>query len=177
MRRILCSGLLIVFIASCKRAEPAVYLIPQDYNGVVAVVYSQKIGSEEKIVNGRRQFIIPKNGILFTQMGFSDGGRNDLFLIKTVSGYDTLKSYLPNKDTTGKKFGGDYYKIYTNDSNQVAVNFRQIINLSLPSKQSGKSCNFEYELITIGRAATLNDSTGKIFAERLDIYLQDSICN
>jgi hypothetical protein len=160
----------------CKRAQPAVYLIPQNYEGVIAVVYSQKASSDGKIINGRRQFIIPDNGILLTQFDYSEGWRNDIFLVKRLDGYDTLKNYLPNKDTTGRKFGGDYYSSYTNDDNEMAINLRQKINFSSASNQSGKPCNFEYELITIGKASILNDSAGKLFVTRLGKYLLDSVC-
>jgi hypothetical protein len=173
---IVCLALSLFAAWGCKRAQPAVYLIPGNYEGVIAVVYGQKTGTEGKIINGKRQFIIPDNGILLTQFDYSEGGRNDLFLVKKLDGYDTLKNYLPNKDTTGRKFGGNYYSFYTSDSNEVAVNYRQIINFGSASSHGGKPCNFEYELTTIGKASTLNDSAGKLFITNLDKYLQDSVC-
>jgi hypothetical protein len=100
--------------------------------------------------------------------------------MKTEKGYDTLKMYLPNKDTTRKKFDEAYYKNYSSDSNEVAVNYRQIFNPTFNKFDSlGKkvgSCSFQYELITIGKASVLSDSAGKIFIEKLDEYLQNSFC-
>lgn len=159
---------------SCKDATPATYYLPKNFHGVFAVVYSQKQG-DDKVVNGRRQFYIPANRILLTSANFSNGWRDDLFLIKSENGYDTLKTYLPNKDTTGKKFDEMYYNMYTNDINAVAVNFRQIVN-SVPINTNNDGCKFEYELITVGKAAALNDSLGKIFKANLDKYLEETLC-
>jgi hypothetical protein len=162
-------------MGSCNdNAIPATYYLPEDFQGVFAVVYSQKQGSE-KIVDGRRQFDVSPNRIVLTSANFSDGWRDDVFLLKTKNGYDTLKMYLPNKDTTRIKFDELYYKMYTNDINDIAVNFRQIIN-SVPINNTYDECKFEYELITIGRASTLNDSIGKVFKTNLDKYLEDTLC-
>lgn len=167
-------GIWMVFsFSSCKDAEPATYYLPEGYEGIFAVVYSQRIGEEKTIRDGRRQFFVPSNGVLLTQFDFSDGGRDDLFLIKTPNGYDTLKNYIPNQPVRDRKFDSEFYKKNTTDSSQVAVNFRQIVNTA----SVNNFCSFEYELITIGRASTLNDSLGKSFSKRLDKYLQDSVCN
>lgn len=176
---LLWSNFLFVFLSSCQNAEPATYYLPKNFEGVFAVVYSQ---SQEpyKIIEGRRQFYIPKNGILITKAKFSDGWRDDIFLMSSDKGYDTLKMYMPNKDTVKGKFDRAYYENYTNDSNIVAVNFRQIVNptfnrFDLSGNKVG-SCKFEYELITIGKATSLNDSIGKVFIVQLDKYLQATFC-
>ncbi len=127
MRIIFWSMLLIVVFNSCQNAEPATYYLPKNFEGVFAVVYSQNQGSGE-MIKGRHQFYIPENCILLTKAKFSDGWRDDMFLMPLGKGYDTLKMYMPNKYTTGKKFDAAYYKNYTDDSNQIAVNFRQIVN-------------------------------------------------
>lgn len=164
---------MILSFNSCKDAEPTTYYLPERYEGVFAVVYFQRKGEEKIKRDGRRQFFIPSNGILLTHFDFSDGERDDLFLIKTSDGYDTLKNYIANQPVRDRKFDSEFYKKYTTDSSKVAVNFRQIVNAA----SVNNLCSFEYELITIGRATKLNDSLGKSFSERLDKYLQDSVCN
>lgn len=161
-------------INGCKEAMPATYYLPKNFEGVFAVVYSQKNGTD-KVLNGRLEFIVPESRILLTSASFSDGWRNDLFLMKTDNGYDTLKMFLPNMDKSGKLFDKDYYRMYTSDTNKIAVNFRQIVN-SVPINNSKPECYFKYELITIGRAEYLNDSLGKIFKENLEKYLEKNIC-
>lgn len=171
---------LLLSLNSCYNAEPATYYLPGNFEGVFAVVYDQEKGLDDKIVNGRHQFYIPLNGILLTKAKFSDGWRDDLFLIKSDQGYDTLMMYLPNINTTGRKFDGNHFKAYTNDSNEVAVNFRQIVNSTFdqPNLSGNKvnSCNFQYELNTIGKSAKLSDSAGENFIQKLDKFLRDTIC-
>jgi hypothetical protein len=179
----MCLAILILStVNSCtQQAEPATYFLPQHFEGVFAVVYNQEHGMSKMSNKGRRQFIIPGNGILVTQFSFSDGSRRDIFLMRTNEGYDTLKYYLPDKDTTGKRFDEAYYNGYTKSADEYAVNFRQIqkptFNKFNTAGDKIGSCSFEYELITIGRANSLNDSTGKAFIERLDRYLQETFCN
>ena len=57
---------------------------------------------------------------------FQNGWRDDSFLQNTLDGYKTLKSYLPNMDTTGKKFDQKYYEDYSDDPNKPLIDFRQI---------------------------------------------------
>lgn len=177
--KIIVSMLFLAFLISCQNAEPATYYLPKNFEGVFAIVYSQKTGSD-KVINGRHQFYIPENGILLTKIEFSDGWRDDIFLMNSNNGYDTLKMYLANKDTSGKKFDEAYYKNYTSDPNEIAVNLRQIVNptfnkFDLFGNEIG-SCSFQYELITIGKAASLNDFAGKAFVEKLDKYLKENFC-
>src|SRR5574343_575471 len=166
MKTIFWLVLIINLMNSCKEAKPATYYLPKGFEGVFVIVYSQS-GEDDIVKDGRRQFYIPDNRILLTSADFSDGWRNDLFLIKSENGYDTLKMFLPNMDTSGKKFDKEYYEMYTSDINSVAVNFRQIIN-SVPINNENSKCKFEYELITVGRAANLNDTLGIKFKNNLD---------
>jgi hypothetical protein len=181
MNRII--GLLFMGIGliSCRNAKPTVYFIPKNYEGVFAVVYNQILGTDiPDDPLGRRVFIIPENGILITKAAFSDGLRDDSFLQNTDSGYKTLKIYLPNKDTSGKKFGKTYYEEFSNDPNIPLINFRQVAEQTFNSyDKSGKktgSCTFEYELITVGRASILRDSLGNIFKAKLENYLKTEFC-
>ena len=162
----------VIFYGCNYNAMPVTYVLPINFEGLIAIVYSQKNGSR-KIIDGRLQIEIPSNGIVLTSADFSDGWRDDIFVIKSKYGYDTLKFYLPNKDTTGNMFDKDYYKIYTKDGNICSVNFRQLIS-SVPI--NGKGCHFSYELIAIGRASSLNDTIGDRFKIKLENYLMDTLC-
>jgi hypothetical protein len=116
MNRIICLLFIGIGFASCKNAKPAVYFIPKNYEGVFAVVYDQIQGTDvPDDPLGRRAFIIPEDGILISKAPFSDGLRDDSFLQNTDSGYKTLKTYMPNKDTSGKKFDKTYYEEFSND--------------------------------------------------------------
>lgn len=179
MKTLFFSLLLIIFFIGCQDAEPATYYLSKGFEGVFAVVYSQNMGFD-KFKNGRHQFYIPTNCILLTKYNFSDGGRDDIFLMPLNDGFDTLKNYMPNKNTTGKQFDSTYYKSHTSDSNEIAVNHRQIISstfnkFDLDGNKIG-DCSFQYELITIGKATFLNDSIGKAFKIKLENYLQEKLC-
>ena len=55
------------FFFSCDQAEPEDYLIPKGYKGRVNIIFNQKRGVPPKYENGKRVYVIPRNGILLTQ--------------------------------------------------------------------------------------------------------------
>src|ERR1044071_1922085 len=58
----------ILFFNSCRRkAEPELFLIPDNYEGVVTVLFNREDGQKEKYVDNRRLYDIPQNGILLTK--------------------------------------------------------------------------------------------------------------
>jgi hypothetical protein len=173
------AALFVFCTSSCHDADHAMYVIPQHFEGVAAVIYSQKKGTPAEFQNGIRVYRIPDSGILITQFDFQDGNRDDLFLMKDKNGYDTLKEYLP-----GKPFEGSNYTIgsrSTHDTSQIAVNFRQVITYYPQFFKKDQTHNldssFKYELITIGRASTLKDDSMKAFSKHLDTLLYDSFAH
>jgi len=170
-------SLILLSNISCGNADPAVYFIPKKFEGVFSVVYSQRKGNPKEYQYGRRVYRIPSNGILLTQFGFQGGNRQDLFLVKTNDGYDTLKDFLPKRT-----FAHSQYKIGSNlttDTSELAVNFRQVITYYPKFFDSDQAhhldSSFKYELITIGKASRLSDDSLKGFAKRLEKFLRDSL--
>lgn len=166
-------------LTSCNNAEPATYFLPENFEGLFTVIYSQKFGQPKEYKNDRRIYRIPSSGILMTQFDFQDGNRNDLFLIKSSRGYDTLKEFLPAKPFKGTNI--TLSRNFTHDTSEIAINFRQIITYYPKYFDSDQKhnldSNFAYELITIGKASTLKDDSLKKFSDRVVKFLQDSLRN
>ena len=71
--------LTIVFIlqCSCQNRESEIFILPENYNGYVLVIFNQKDGEEPKYFEGKRLYIIPDNGILKTQFEAEYGSKFD----------------------------------------------------------------------------------------------------
>lgn len=171
--------LFILGITSCNTAEPATYFLPENFEGMFTVIYSQKFGKLKEYENGRRIYRIPGSGILMTQFDFQDGDRDDLFLIKNSRGYDTLHEFLPAELFKGTNIRTT--RNITHDTLEIAINFRQVItyypNFFNGDQKHHLDSSFAYELITIGKASTLKNDSLKKFSERVDKFLQDSLRN
>ena len=64
----------LVFIFSI--AKPEIYLIPDNYEGEIIVVFDQKDGEAEKYLDKKRVYEIPDDGILYTQFTWNAGMNN-----------------------------------------------------------------------------------------------------
>ena len=75
---------LTLFLCSCRtKSEPEIFLIPNNYEGVVIVLFNQLNGEQEKYLDNRRLFDIPQNGILATRFKKTKHGELDqLFYYK-----------------------------------------------------------------------------------------------
>lgn len=60
-------------------AKPEIYLIPDDYEGEVIVVFDQSVGEPEKYLDKKRVYEIPDDGILYTQFKWNAGLHNREF--------------------------------------------------------------------------------------------------
>jgi hypothetical protein len=171
--------LLALSITSCNTAEPATYFLPEKFEGMFTVIYSQKFGKYKEYENDRRIYRIPSSGILMTKFDFQDGNRDDLFLIKSPRGYDTLKEFSPAK--LFKEAGIRPSQNFTIDTSEIAINFRQVRtyypNFFNSDQKHHLDSNFIYELTTVGKASTLKDDSLKKFNDRVDKFLQDSLRN
>ncbi|WMI70055.1 hypothetical protein [Mangrovimonas sp. YM274] len=53
--------------------EPETYLVPENFNGKIKIIYGLKCGIKPKVENGRRILEIPNDGILFVDYEFKSG--------------------------------------------------------------------------------------------------------
>jgi hypothetical protein len=60
-------------------AQPEAFLIPENFKGVVYVIYDEQIGEPKEYEGLRRVYKIPKSGVLFTQFKQTQGIHNRKF--------------------------------------------------------------------------------------------------
>ncbi|MBC2844629.1 DUF6843 domain-containing protein [Winogradskyella flava] len=58
------------------------FIISENFNGVVIVVFNQDNGKEESFKGNRRKYEIPSDGVLFTQFKKTKGELDHKFYIK-----------------------------------------------------------------------------------------------
>lgn len=170
-------------IFSCGMSTPSkysVFYLPERFEGFIAIVYSQ----ETDLVGAsglKRTYNIPESGILLISDKFDADATNDLYLMKNGDSYDTLRYYLPLPNFSNMNFDTiGFNKKYTRDSNEVAVNKREVRKPTFYRYDNNGEkigeCTFNYQFIAIGKAATLNDSLGRVFIEKLGDYFQNRLC-
>ncbi|MFT3703000.1 MAG: hypothetical protein QM802_11555 [Agriterribacter sp.] len=98
--KIIISTCCVIFLLGCNKVRVENYFIPQDFTGNIAVVYSNdKISSTEDVYS----YIIPQNGILYTDYVFKKGNfKINFYQKRDLNQYDTLFKELPGMqvDTT-----------------------------------------------------------------------------
>ncbi len=160
-------------------AEPEGYILPDNYQGVVVVVFGIVDGQEMNYVNRRRQYIIPENGILYTQFKNVSGILDRRFLFSTdktklitrALGHEDLDStqfyvfdmidgaFSSSFDSTETSYSSDDL-----NPNRIEVNYYTI----------GKGAVDKGELRVIGKAKTdyVIDSFPKKIVDFLEFDFQ-----
>ena len=100
--------ILILHLVACRRtAEPEIFMIPENYKGVIVVVFNQASGEEIFYDGGRRVYSIPKNGILRTKFKKTIHGKiNQQYFYVDQNGNKTTKIESFNEDNflSGKTY-------------------------------------------------------------------------
>lgn len=69
----------LILIGCSEYAEPETFLIPNDFKGVIVIVFNQEKGEDKEYENKRRIYRIPENGVLYTQFSPVKGILNEKF--------------------------------------------------------------------------------------------------
>ena len=68
----------VVLFYSCRKdAEPETFLIPNNYEGAIVLLFDQNDGLDEEYSEGRRIYRVEQNGLLKTQFSKTKHGRLD----------------------------------------------------------------------------------------------------
>lgn len=104
-------------LGSCQKAEPEIFLIPENFTGKVQIIYNQngipikykneygkdtiytpKIGKPIKYEKNARVYEIPENGILLTQFPNNDGIINQKYFIVNKNGERKFIEVIDKQD-------------------------------------------------------------------------------
>lgn len=129
---------MLLFQSCMEESEPELFLIPNNYHGVVIVLFDQDNGQDESYIEGKRLYDIPGNGILLTKFS------------KTIHGKLSQGYYY--KDSDGRKiveiedyFLGDI----DGNKNYVMNGVYGQFTIMKDSINSGRP--FQYYRFTIGK--------------------------
>ncbi len=109
-----------IFWQRYNNSEDEIFVLPNDFQGAVIVLFDEKDGQQEKYDEKRnRIYTIPENGILKTKFKFQEGRRDIIYIHKDGT---QLKYLLPSdivwNDTISKKRNDSIYVFnvsYSND--------------------------------------------------------------
>lgn len=149
-----------------------IHLIPEDYRGIVYILYDQKDGAPEKYEKGHRVYEIPSTGVLKTQMSPNPGGfkRSDMkyFLIND-SGKRTKKLKWLTLFAVHRKVYESNKEGYPDDS--VMVFNHSYVSASSICDSLGESCIWlpsGYIAYVVDTFKNRNNSYSKLTLELLN---------
>lgn len=118
---------LTILLGSCRtESEPELFLVPDNYQGVVIVLFNQPNGEHEKYIDGRRLFDIPQNGILATRFSRTTHGKlNQVYYYKDKNGNrkTEIQPYFFGQVDEAKNYVmNGVYGNFTNDLDSINRN-------------------------------------------------------
>jgi hypothetical protein len=143
------------------RTTPETYLIPYNHRGNVRIFFNEECGDKGQVVNGRRLYKIPSNGVLITQLELEYGiVDREYYLV------------YPN----GKRTRIHEYTVWQYDeeyARETGVTLRRdqlavIDNASAGSGQQAGEKQYFYQQFFVGSYTQLNDSFGYDYEEYFD---------
>lgn len=153
-------GCIFIFWKWKNTAENEVFVIPNDFEGAVIVLYDEKCGKSEKYdKEGNRIYTIPKNGILKTKFKFQKGWRN---IIYTRKNGKELAYLLPSdsiwNDTITKKNNDNIYVFNASYSDDFWFLVGKIRDIDFLQKEMDK----KWELFSNPVILKEGDSIGNV---------------
>jgi hypothetical protein len=146
-----------------KKAEPEIYLIPQNYRGAFLIKFDESCGESITYEKGRRIYRIPDNGFLILKgkqtFGFTD---RKLFLIDDDGNLTNLPEFYWSKFEDEEKQFNSIFSKTTLTKDLVGVFY----HLS----------NIDYQRFTVSNYQALENET-KESAEMKDKLFQNKVDN
>jgi len=100
MKKLYLMVITLLLLMSCKEyAESETFLIPNNYTGVIVIVFDQEKGASKEYKDKRRIYHIPKNGVLYTKFSPVNGILDEQFYYINDKGkkLDTIKRIVFEK--------------------------------------------------------------------------------
>lgn len=80
------------------KVPPETFLIPQEFRGKVHVIFNKECGQQAEMVDNRRIYRIPTNGVLLSKFKDKQGFINQKYFLVEGSGKQTLLPQLDVRD-------------------------------------------------------------------------------
>jgi len=90
MKKLIYFGIIVMMFSSCIWGEREIYLIPEDFEGPVIIMFDETEGQPIKYEEKKRVYQIPDNGVLRTQFKDQDNYVHMEFYYLSESGNRTL---------------------------------------------------------------------------------------
>lgn len=144
----------------CYKAESEIFILPDNFEGAVIVLYNEKDGEPEKYdKKGNRVYDIPENGLLKTRFKFQDGWRDIKYIQRNGV---QLRYLLPSdnvwNDTITKRRNDSIYVFnasYSDDYWFLVGKIKDIDSL-------GKEMDKKWELFSNPVILKEGDSIGNV---------------
>jgi hypothetical protein len=87
-----------IFLLAYNYTTPKTFLIPEDYQGTLRIIYEEKCGIKLSKEDGRQIFKFPNNGILILNEDFDGGVNHDYYLVDKKGNRRKIEQILDYKN-------------------------------------------------------------------------------
>ena len=123
--------------------SPAIFLIPENYQGDFYVVYDQVHGADQEFDGMSRVYRIPKTGVLFTRFKPESGTSEQQYFYTSADGY---RQELP--EGSSGDFNGPW--TYKNNSKPISHNKSMIFDGGVIWSTISANCSYDYQHAFVG---------------------------
>ena len=150
--------------------ENELFLIPEGYEGPIALLFEHPKGEPKIYEDGRRKYVIPKNGILKTRFSFNEGifkaGDKQFFYLNN-EGTRTTIEFIPFRPT----FNTDEGRQKMRDDGEMVYVFAAGVGVVGGEAGVGYATQgLGYKGYVVGKLNTLDDLYSKFRAQREERY-------
>ncbi|WP_372474857.1 hypothetical protein AB4865_06205 [Capnocytophaga sp. ARDL2] len=146
-------GIMYIFWQMFTTAENEVFILPNDYEGAVIILFDKENGQPEKYDNkGNRLYIVSESGILETKFKFQQGSRKMEYFQKNGK---QLKYLLPSdtvwNDTINNQKNDTIYVFKASYSDNFWFLVGKIKNIDSLQKEMDKKWQLYFDLLELDK--------------------------
>ncbi len=98
---------LLLSVFSCQR-ETSEYILPHDFEGIVVIFYNIKNGNEDRMINSKITYMIPKNGVYYTKNKILEGSLVEYYYLDSKGKKEYIKLSEDQNKNEVVSLGGEY---------------------------------------------------------------------